>query len=74
MFVSKFDIRKEYLKLSPQEKNVVLNRKSVEKKPCINRDSRNFNLKILLYLCYDEHEPPSSCNTTVYLSQSNPGK
>ena len=21
-----------------------------------------------LYLCYDEHEDPSSCNTTVYLS------
>ena len=41
---------------------------SVEGKPCINRRSKSLELTIYLYSCYDEHEVPSSCDTTVYLS------
>ena len=51
------------------ENNVVLNEKSVEGKPCLNRESMIPDLKMYLYICYDEHEAPSSCNTNVYLSQ-----
>ena len=48
----------------------VLNGKSVEGKPCINREIKSLELTIYLYLCYDEHESLSSCNTTFYLSLS----
>ena len=42
------------LKLSIQnEKNVVLNEKSVEGKPCINRESKSNELTIYLYSCQD---------------------
>ena len=54
--------------LFQNEKNVVLNEKSVEGKPCTNRESKRLNLTIQLYSCYDEHEAPRSYNTTVYLS------
>ena len=42
----------------------------VERKPCINRETKILELTIKLYLYYDEHEAPRSCNTTVYLSLS----
>ena len=41
---------------------------SAEGKPCINWESKTLEIKIYLYLCYDEHEAPRSYNTTVYLS------
>ena len=34
-------------------KNVVLNEKSVERKPCINRESKSDELTITLYSCHD---------------------
>ena len=37
----------------PDENNVVLNENSVEGKPCINRESKSDELKILLYSCHD---------------------
>ena len=41
------------MKLSIQnEKNVVLNEKSVEGKPCTNREIKSDKLKIYLYSCY----------------------
>ena len=52
----------------PDENNVFLNEKSVERKPYINRESKCDDLTIKLYSCYDKHEAPSSCNTTLYLS------
>ena len=55
--------------LFQNENNVVLNKNSVEVKPCIDRESKIPDLTIKLYICYDEHEYPSSCNTTAYLSQ-----
>ena len=33
----------------------------------VNKESKSLELTIYLYRCY-EHEDPSSCNTTVYLS------
>ena len=54
--------------LFQNENNVVLNENSIEGKPCINKESKNPEITILLYICYDEHEAPSNCNTTVYLS------
>ena len=45
-----------------------MNEKNVEGKPFINRESKSLELKIKLDIFYDEHESPSSCNTTVYLS------
>ena len=41
---------------------------STERKLCISRESICFDLTIYLYGCYDEHESPRSCNSTVYLS------
>ena len=35
------------------EKNVVLDEKSVERKPCINRESKSLELTIKLYSCPD---------------------
>ena len=54
--------------LFQNENNVVLNENSVEGKPCINIESDSLELTIMLYMCYDKHEAPNSCNTTVYLS------
>ena len=34
----------------------------------VNRESKSLELKIYLYICYDEHEAPISCNNNVYLS------
>ena len=51
-----------------EENNVVLDDNSVEVKPCINRECSIPEIKIYFYRCYDEHEAPSSCNTTVNLS------
>ena len=42
---------------------------SVEGKPCINREINILDITIYLYRCYDEHEAPRSCNTTLYLSE-----
>ena len=36
-----------------QENNVVLNEKSVEGKPCINRESKSDSLTVYLYSCHD---------------------
>ena len=41
---------------------------SAEGKLCINRESKRLELTIQLYLCYDKHEAPRSCNTTIELS------
>ena len=41
---------------------------SVEGKTCINREIKSSELTIQLYLCYDDHEAPSTYNTPVYLS------
>ena len=54
--------------LFQNENYVVLNENSVEVKPCINREINILELTIKLYSCYDEHEAPSSCNSTAYLS------
>ena len=35
------------------ENNVVLDVKSVERKPCINRESKSLDLTIKLYICHD---------------------
>ena len=35
------------------ENNVVLDENSVERKPCINRESKNLELTIYLYSCHD---------------------
>ena len=37
----------------PDENNVVLNEKSVEGKPCINRESKSNEITIYVYSCYD---------------------
>ena len=37
----------------PDENNVVLKENSVERKPCINRESRSDELTIKLYSCHD---------------------
>ena len=37
----------------PDENNVVLDKNSVERKPCINRESRSLELTIYLYSCHD---------------------
>ena len=37
----------------PDENNVVLDEKSVEIKPCINRESKSLEITIQLYSCYD---------------------
>ena len=34
------------------ENNVVLDRKKVERKPCINRESKSFEIAIKLYSCH----------------------
>ena len=34
----------------------------------VNRESKRFELKIKLYICFYEDEAPKSCNATVYLS------
>ena len=54
--------------LFQNENNVVLNETNDEGKPCIDRESKSLELTIQLYSCYEKHEAPSSCNTTVYLS------
>ena len=57
----------------PDENNVVLNENSVERKPCLNRESKSDELTIKLYSCHDINmkflavvTPPSiyhSCST-----------
>ena len=37
----------------PDEKNAVLDENSVERKPCINREIKSFELTIYLYSCHD---------------------
>ena len=37
----------------PDENNVILNEKSFERKPCINRESKSDELTIKLYSCHD---------------------
>ena len=37
----------------PDENNVVLNENSVERKPCINRESKSDEITIKLYSCHD---------------------
>ena len=57
--------------LFQNENNVVLNENCVEGKPCVNIESKSLELKIYLYSWYDEHEAPSSCDNTIYLSDRN---
>ena len=51
-----------------EENNIVLNENIFEGKQTINRENDSLQLTIKLYRCYDEHESPISCNTTVYLA------
>ena len=37
----------------PDKNNVVLNEKSVEGKPCINRESKRDELTVYLYSCHN---------------------
>ena len=37
----------------PDENNVVIDENSVERKPCINRESKSFEITIQLYSCHD---------------------
>ena len=37
----------------PDENNVVLDENIVERKPCINRESKSLELTIKLYSCHD---------------------
>ena len=37
----------------------------------VNIENKILELTIYLYICYDEHEAPSICNITVYLSKSS---
>ena len=37
----------------PDENNVVIDGNSVERKPCINRESKSLDLTIKLYSCHD---------------------
>ena len=63
----------EHKNVYPDENNVVLNKNSVEIKPCINRESKSDELTIYLYSCHDINmkllvvvAPPSinhSCST-----------
>ena len=69
--INQFEMFKEHENcLFQNEKNVVRNENNNEGKQCINIESKSLEIKIQLYICYDEHESPSSCNTTVYLSQT----
>ena len=54
--------------LFQNENYVVLNEKSVEGKPYINRKRKKLEITIQLYSFYDEREAPISCDTNVYLS------
>ena len=55
----------------PDEKNVVLGENSVERKACINREINSLDItNLVLQLSRYQHEVPSSCNTTVYLSHT----
>ena len=47
-------------------------RETVLRENHIDRESKSLNLTIYLYICYDEHEAPISCNTTIYLSYIEP--
>ena len=52
-----------------QEDSIVLNENSVDRKPCINRESKSDELTILvIQLSLYQHEVNRSCNTTFYLS------
>ena len=55
----------------PDGNNIFLDEKSVERKPCINRESKRLEITIYLYRYYDEHEAPNRYNTTVYLLKSS---
>ena len=44
---------------------------SAEGKPSINREIKILEFAIQLYLCYNEHEALSSCNTAFYLTYFN---
>ena len=48
-----FNVRRAWKLYIQNENNVVLNEKSVEEKPCINRESKSLEIKIELYSCYD---------------------
>ena len=49
-------------------KNVCSKLKTVLRENHVNRESKSLDITIQLYICYDEHADPSSCNTTIYLS------
>ena len=64
-----FEMFVENRKLSVLEgNNVVINESNVQGKPCIDREIKSLDLTNILYIYYDEHEAPSSCNITVYFS------
>ena len=51
--LNQFEMFGEHETVYPDEKNVVLDENSVERKPCINRESKNLELTIKLYICHD---------------------
>ena len=68
-FCIKFDTWKEHWKMSVIEgKQCFSKYETVLRENHVNRESESLDLTIYFYICYDEHESPSSCNNTVYLS------
>ena len=56
----------------PDENTVVIDENTIEIKPCINRESKSDELtNLVIQLSRYQHEVPSSCNTTNYISQQN---
>ena len=51
--LNQFGMFREHEIVYPDEKNVVLNENSVERKPCINRESKSDELTIKLYSCHN---------------------
>ena len=53
----------------PDENNVVLDENSVERKPCINRESKSLELKIQSYSCHDINMKLLVLVTPTYIYQ-----
>ena len=66
MFVSKFDTLKIHLNFSVQGKQFYSEWKTGLKKNHVYRKSKSLELKLWLYISYDEHKVPINFNTNVY--------
>ena len=54
----------------PDENNVVLDSKSVERKPCIDRESKNFEITISLYRFHGINMKFLEVVTPMYIYQT----